>query len=139
MIYDNKITIFNFDIDSGTFLKTLITNVECQYYFGIHRLYSHNDAVDRCLSIIKFSIENGNKITKNGKVFLNPEEWKDKTVKTDFFTFQTDKDFFSLGDFTSKTVNSFDSIKTLYPNEIFLINQWYEYTSVLPHWEVFGN
>lgn len=139
MIFGTKITVFNFDQDSGSFLKTLISDVECQYYFGIHRLYSHNDAVDRCIAIIKFSIENGSKITKNGQVFLSPEEWKDKTAKTGFFTFQTDKDFFSLGDFTDKTVTNYDSIKTLYPNHIFLINQWYEYESVLPHWEVFGH
>ena len=38
-----------------------------------------------------------------------------------------------------KVITDFDSFKNDHPNITFLINEFREYTSVLPHWEIWGN
>ena len=160
-MYSSTITIFNYDYVSNEFYSTVITNVECQYDLGISRLLEYNVSADKCLLIIKFSIQDGYKTTEDGKKFLEPVDWRSSSSKSDYFTFQTDKDFFtttSASPTTSRTFGSrltsfgtsvsetdtgrcgrcFEDVKNSNTNKTFLINEYREYDSVLPHWEVYG-
>lgn len=138
MLYCNKITVFNFDESSSIFLSTLLSNVECQFSLGINRLNEFNVSNDRCLVMIKFEELNGEKIANNEKKFKEGKEWDALTIKTGYFTFKTDKDFFSIGDFSSAVVSSFEDFKNIYTTRSFLINEYKEYSSVVPHWELYG-
>lgn len=138
MLYENKITVFNFDEENKIFLNTLITDVECQFALGIARLNEFNASNDRCLAMIKFEIVNGEKETPNGKKFKDQKEWDELNNKSNYFTFKTDKDFFAIGDFSNVTVSNLEIFKNQYTTKVFLINEYREYTSVLPHWELFG-
>lgn len=168
-MYSSTITIFNYDYASNEFYSTVITNVECQYDLGISRLLEYNVSADKCLLIIKFSIQDGYKTTEDGKKFLEPVDWRSSSSKSDYFTFQTDKDFFtatsgltaSLGSTEPRNERSetitegsnevrqtpkarenagwrFEDVKNSNTNKAFLINEYREYDSVIPHWEVYG-
>lgn len=165
-MYSSTITIFNYDYASNEFYSTVITNVECQYDLGISRLLEYNVSADKCLLIIKFSIQDGYKTTEDGKKFLEPVDWRSSSSKSDYFTFQTDKDFFTAtsspsGDVSThpgtsryarpenrrfekssetreNTGRCFEDVKNSNTNKTFLINEYREYDSVLPHWEVYG-
>lgn len=138
MLYDNKITVFNFDETNHIFLNTLLTNVECQFALGINRLAEFNVSNDRCLVMIKFEIINGEKIASSNKKFKRQKEWDDLSTKTGYFTFKTDKDFFALGDFSSVSVTNFEDFKNEHTTEAFLINEYHEFSSLIPHWELYG-
>ena len=156
-MYSSTITIFNYDYVSNEFYSTVITNVECQYDLGISRLLEYNVSADKCLLIIKFSIQDGYKTTEDGKKFLDPVDWRSSSSKSDYFTFQTDKDFFtatsgltaSLGSTEPRNESEgrddnrrfgwrFEDVKNSNTNKAFLINEYREYDSVIPHWEVYG-
>lgn len=138
MIYDNKITVFNFDENSNVFLSTVLSNVECQFAIGISRLNEFNASNDRCLVMIKFAIIDGEKISTDYKKFLDQKEWDELPNKSGYFTFKTDKDFFAIGDFSRANVTKFEDFKNEYTTKAFLINEYKEYSSVVPHWELFG-
>lgn len=138
MLYENKITVFNYENTNEIFLKTLITNVECQYTIGIERLPEYNVSNDRCLVMIKFENVNGEKTTGNNKKYKDYKEWDNLQDKSGYFTFKTSKDFFAIGDFTNTVVTSFEEFKNQYANKVFLINEYKEYTSLVPHWELYG-
>lgn len=138
MLYEDKITVFNYDEHNLIFLNTLITEVECQFALGINRLIEYNVSNDRCLALIKFEIINGSKIVPNNKEFKSQKEWDALTDKTGYFTFKTNKDFFAIGDYSSVLVTNFEDFKESYTTKVFLINEYKEYKSVLPHWELYG-
>lgn len=136
-LYNNVITIFNYDYQEENFYPTLINNVECQYYFGIDRLPEYNSSRDRCLSIIKYQIIDGLKVSDN-KIFLIKDEWATKQDKANYFTFQTDKDFFAIGDYSDIQTDSYEEFKNSNTHKAFLINEYRDFESVLQHWEVYG-
>lgn len=136
-LYNNIITIFNYDYLEEKFYPTLIKNVECQYYFGIDRLPEYNSSRDRCLSIIKYQIIDGFKVSDN-KIFLIKDEWATKQDKANYFTFQTDKDFFAIGDYSDIQTDSYEEFKNSHTHKAFLINEYRDFESVLQHWEVYG-
>lgn len=137
MIFDSEVTIFNFDKSDSSFAKTHLTGVEVQNRYSARRLPGLNETDDRCLLIIKF--EPTKKETKEGFKFLYPIEWNNLENKDGYFTIQTDRDFFAIGDFSNDIIEDFDSFKNEHQNTVFLINEFREYTSVLPHWEIWGN
>ena len=135
MIFNSDVTICNFYNDS--FIKTHLIGVEVQNRYSARRLPGFNETEDRCLLIIKFNPTE--KLTNDGYKFLYPKEWDSLENKEGYFTIQTDKDFFIIGDFSNTEITDFDSFKNEHPNITFLINEFREYTSVLPHWEIWGN
>lgn len=139
MMFNNIVTIFNFDITNNKFLKTVLTDVEYQFSFSVDRLPTYNEANDRCLLFINTDIYDSETITPDGKKFVHPKEWDSLSSKTGYFTLKTDKDFFALGDFSGVTVTNFESFKNLHPNSTFLIDEWREFQDVIPHLEVYGN
>lgn len=136
-LYSSNITVFNYDYKQKRFFSTFITNVECQFELSIERLQDYNVGSDKCLAFIKFVEYNEYKITENGKQFIEPVAWRSSLSKSDFFTFQTDKDFFCIGG-VDTTPSSFEELKNNNPNKVFLINGYNEFTSILPHWELYG-
>ena len=135
MIFNSDVTICNFY--NGSFFKTHLTGVELQNRYSARRLPGVNETDDRCLLIIKF--DPTQKATNDGYRFLYPKEWENLEGKDGYFTIQTDRDFFIMGDFSNSVITDFDSFKNDHPNITFLINEFREYTSVLPHWEIWGN
>lgn len=136
-LYNHTITIFNYDYEEDKFYPTLINNVECQYYFGIDRLHEYNLSRDRCLCIIKYKILDGLKISDN-KTFLIKDEWVKNTNKDNYFTLQTDKDFFALGDYSNIQIDNYENFKNEHTHKSFLINEYRDFESVIPHWEIYG-
>lgn len=136
-LYSHTITIFNYDYEEEKFLPTLIHNVECQYYFGINRLPEYNISTDRCLCIIKYDIINNIKTTDNNK-FLVKDEWINEVNKTEYFTIQTDKDFFALGDYSNLEIDNYEEFKNVHTHKAFLINEYRDFESILSHWEIYG-
>lgn len=135
MIFNSDVTICNFY--NGSFIKTHLIGVEVQNRYSARRLPGFNETEDRCLLIIKFNPTE--KLTNDGFKFVYPKEWDSLENKEGYFTIQTDKDFFIIGDFSNTEITDFDSFKNEHPNITFLINEFREYTSVLPHWEIWGN
>lgn len=135
MIFGADVTLCNFY--NGSFIKTHLVGVEVQNRYSARRLPGFNETDDRCLLIIKF--DPTEKLTNDGFKFLYPKEWNALDNKEGYFTIQTDRDFFIIGDFSNTEITDFDSFKNEHPNITFLINEFREYTSVLPHWEIWGN
>lgn len=137
-LYDSKITIFNYDVKTQEFKSELITKVECQKWYEINEEVGYNEDSDSMLVIIKFFINSDIKTTDNGKKFCYPQEYQDLENKAGFFTFNTYKDFFAIGDFTNYDFTTLEKFKNEYPDMVFTIKRFNEYTSVLPHWELFS-
>ena len=136
-LYNHTITIFNYDYEEEKYYSTLIHNVECQYYFGINRLPEYNSSSDRCLCIVKYGIIDNIKTT-DGKKFLVKDEWVKEADKSQYFTIQTDKDFFALGDYSSIEISDYEEFKNENTHRGFMINEYRDFESVLPHWEIYG-
>lgn len=136
-LYNHTITIFNYDYEEEKYYPTVINNVECQYYFGINRLPEYNVSTDRCLCIVKYDIIDNIKTT-DGKKFLVKDEWVKEADKSQYFTIQTDKDFFALGDYSSIEISDYEEFKNENTHRGFMINEYRDFESVLPHWEIYG-
>lgn len=136
-LYSHTITIFNYDYEEEKYYATLINKVECQYYFGISRLPEYNASTDRCLCIIKYDIIDNIKTT-DSKKFLVKDEWINEADKDEYFTIQTDKDFFALGDYSSVDIDNYEEFKNDHTHRSFLINEYRDFESVLSHWEIYG-
>lgn len=136
-LYNHIITIFNFDYPNNIFLPTLINNVECQYHIGIDRMPEYNLSRDRCLCFIKYS-KISNKKVSDEKIYLPKDKWVKEEDKTKYFTLQTDKDFFAIGDYSSVHVDSYENFKNEHTESSFLINEFRDFESIIPHWEIYG-
>lgn len=137
-LYDSQITIFNYDSQTQKFKAELITQVECQKWYEIDEEVGYTENFDSMLVIIRFSMVSDIKTTSNGKKFCYPQEYQELPDKSGFFTFNTYKDFFAIGNFTTYDFTTLETFKNDYPDLVFTIKRFNEYTSVLPHWELFS-
>ena len=70
--------------------------------------------------------------------FLVKDEWVKEADKSQYFTIQTDKDFFALGDYSSIEISDYEEFKNENTHRGFMINEYRDFESVLPHWEIYG-
>lgn len=138
-IYGFSATLFNYCSSDDKFYSTLFYGVECQRGLGIQRSIEYEDSTDNCLMLIEYDFDSNSKVTKDGHIFLESDDWQSTVNKSGYFTLQTDKDFFAIGDFLNMSVTSFEDFKNSYPTKSFLINHWNDFEDIIPHFEVFGN
>lgn len=105
-MFNNNITLFNFDEKSNKYYKTFLPNVELQSNF---RTRFTNDSTlddDVSLLIIKYLIKNSEKIAfGTEKCFKSPKIWENLESKEESFTFQEGKDFFVKGKLLDENLN----------------------------------
>ncbi|GEM_PF-3592090 len=136
MLYSQKITLFNFIDSSQQYHSEVLNNVEYQQSYANERALGFDESIDHLIVLIKFKVVNDMKQTLDGKNFYLPNEFASLSDKTNAFTFQTQRDFVALGDFSNYAFTDLETFKNAFPNNIFIINLWREYLSVLPHWEI---
>lgn len=71
------------------------------------------------------------------KVFKTPKEWNNLENKTNYFTFETGRDFFAKGDFTLLEISSYEQFKHSH-DDVFMINAVKDFEDDLKHWEITG-
>ena len=105
-MFNNNITLFNFDEKSNKYYKTFLPNVELQINFRTR--FTNNSTFDEDVSllIIKYLIKNSEKIAfGTKKCFKTPKIWENLESKEEFFTFQEGKDFFVKGQLLNENLN----------------------------------
>ena len=144
-MFNNTITLYNYDRYKDDYYYTVFNNVEVQEqqrsvpddtHYGIYNNV-YERAYDRALLIIKYQFSNGvKKVPGVEKAFLNPKEWNKLEYKTNNFTFQTDSDFFIVED--NKDINNFEELKDS-KDRVYKIDLYDDYEYDLTHWEVYGS
>lgn len=136
-MFNNNITLFNFDEKSNKYYKTFLPNVELQSNF---RTRFTNDSTlddDVSLLIIKYLIKNSEKIAfGTKKCFKTPKIWENLESKEEFFTFQEGKDFFVKGKLLDKNLN-YEELKNS-QDGVFFVHSVKDFEDELSHWEVLG-
>ena len=136
-MFNNNITLFNFDEKSNKYYKTFLPNVELQSNF---RTRFTNDSTlddDVSLLIIKYLIKNSEKIAfRTEKCFKTPKIWENLESKEEFFTFQEGKDFFVKGQFLDENLN-YEELKNS-QDGVFFVHSIKDFEDTLSHWEVLG-
>lgn len=144
-MFNNTITLYNYDRYKDDYYYTVFNNVEVQeqqrsvpddtHYGTYNNIYER--AYDRALLIIKYQFSNGIKrVPGVEKIFINPKEWNKLEDKTNNFTFQTDSDFFIVED--NKDIKNFEELKDL-KDRVYKIDLYDDYEYDLTHWEVYGS
>ena len=136
-MFNNNITLFNFDEKSNKYYKTFLPNVELQSNF---RTRFTNDSTlddDASLLIIKYLIKNSEKIAfRTEKCFKTPKIWENLESKEEFFTFQEGKDFFVKGKLLDENLN-YEELKNS-QDGVFFVHSVKDFEDELSHWEVLG-
>lgn len=144
-MFNNTITLYNYDSIKDDYYYTVFKNVEVQeqqrsipddtHYGDFNNSYER--AYDRALLIIKYNFTNGIKrVDSVNKIFLNPKEWNKSEDKNNNFTFQTDRDFFIVEE--NKSIKNFEELKN-YKDRVYKIDAYDDYEYELTHWEVYGS
>lgn len=144
-MFNNTVTLYNYDKLKDDYYYTVFKNVEVQeqqrsipddtHYGNYNNIYER--AYDRALLIIKYKFTDGIKYVDGiNKTFVNPKEWNNKENKNNNFTFQTDCDFFIVED--NKEIKNFEELKN-YKDRVYKIDLYDDYEYDLTHWEVYGS
>jgi len=134
---NSEITLFNrvydVDTDTETWEKTLFNGVRViKQIGGNNTAKSGNEDISACKVYIPFSILQ--------KTYIEPLAYKELTDKSDVFTFDSEHDFFVVGDYSDITVsatNFYEEMRNKYDG-VSKITQYAEYRNVLPHYEISG-
>ena len=144
-MFDNTITLYNYDKFNVNYYYTVFRNVEVQeqqrsepddtHYGSYNNIYER--ALDNALLIIKYQLSNGIKrVAGVEKTFSNPKEWNKLEDKTNTFTFQTDSDFFIVGE--NEDIKNYEELKNS-KDRVYKIYLYNDYEYDLTHWEVYGS
>lgn len=76
------------------------------------------------------------RVTGVEKTFSNPKEWNKLENKTNTFTFQTDSDFFIVGE--NEDIKNYEELKNC-KDRVYKIYLYNDYEYDLTHWEVYGS
>lgn len=144
-MFNNTITLYNYDKFNDNYYYTVFRNVEVQEQqrsepddtrYGLYNNI-YEKAFDNALLIIKYQLSNGIKrVTGVEKTFLNPKEWGKLEDKTNNFTFQTNSDFFIVGE--NEYIKNYEELKN-YKDRVYKIYLYNDYEYDLTHWEVYGS
>lgn len=144
-MFNNTITLYNYDKFNDNYYYTVFRNVEVQEQqrsepddtrYGLYNNI-YEKAFDNALLIIKYQLSNGIKrVTGVEKTFLNPKEWGKLEDKTNNFTFQTNSDFFIVGE--NEDIKNYEELKN-YKDRVYKIYLYNDYEYDLTHWEVYGS
>ena len=135
-MFNNNITLFNFDEKSNKYYKTFLPNVELQSNF---RTRFTNDSTlddDVSLLIISYFLVNSDKKISTGKIFKTPKIWENLESKEESFTFQEGKDFFVKGKLLDENLN-YEELKNS-QDGVFFVHSVKDFEDELNHWEVLG-
>lgn len=144
-MFNNTITLYNYDKFNDNYYYTVFRNVEVQEQqrsepddtrYGLYNNI-YEKAFDNALLIIKYQLSNGIKrVTGVEKTFLNPKEWGKLEDKTNNFTFQTNSDFFIVGE--NEDIKNYEELKNC-KDRVYKIYLYNDYEYDLTHWEVYGS
>ena len=136
-MFNNNITLFNFDEKSNKYYKTFLPNVELQSNFRTRFTNDSTFDEDVSLLIIKYLIKNSEKIAfGTKKCFKTPKIWENLESKEEFFTFQEGKDFFVKGQLLNENLN-YEELKNS-QDGVFFVHSIKDFEDELSHWEVLG-
>lgn len=139
-MFSSTITLFNYEESTDKFYPTLFTGTELQPDYKTRFTENTTQDMDMSLLIIKYYISD-NKIYSYGntKSYKTPKSWDNLTTanKSNYFTFQTGRDFFVLGDY-STTVNVDYELFKSQNDDVFFINNVKVFRDDLKHWEILG-
>ncbi|MCK9544314.1 MAG: hypothetical protein M0R03_20025 [Novosphingobium sp.] len=139
-MFSSTVTVFNYDEPTDKFYPTLFTGVEFQPDYKINFTNNSTQDMDMSLLIIMYYIDGNNVLSYgNNKPYKPPKAWENlKTAcKSKYFTFQTGRDFFVLGDYTSSTNADYELFKTEH-DDVFFINSIKNFRDELKHFEIMG-
>lgn len=144
-MFNNTITLYNYDKFNDNYYYTVFRNVEIQEQqrsepddtrYGLYNNV-YEKALDNALLIIKYQLSNGIKrVAGVEKTFSNPKEWNKLEDKTNTFTFQTDSDFFIVGE--NEDIKNYEELKNS-KDRVYKIYLYNDYEYDLTHWEVYGS
>ena len=144
-MFNNTITLYNYDKFNDNYYYTVFRNVEVQEQqrsepddtrYGLYNNV-YEKALDNALLIIKYQLSNGIKrVAGVEKIFSNPKEWNKLEDKTNTFTFQTDSDFFIVGE--NEDIKNYEELKNS-KDRVYKIYLYNDYEYDLTHWEVYGS
>lgn len=144
-MFNNTITLYNYDKFNDNYYYTVFRNVEVQEQqrsepddtrYGLYNNV-YEKALDNALLIIKYQLSNGIKrVAGVEKTFSNPKEWNKLEDKTNTFTFQTDSDFFIVGE--NEDIKNYEELKNS-KDRVYKIYLYNDYEYDLTHWEVYGS
>lgn len=144
-MFNNTITLYNYDKFNDNYYYTVFRNVEVQEQqrsepddtrYGLYNNV-YEKALDNALLIIKYQLSNGIKrVAGVEKTFSNPKEWNKLEDKTNTFTFQTDSDFFIVGE--NEDIKNYEELKNC-KDRVYKIYLYNDYEYDLTHWEVYGS
>lgn len=137
-MYNQSITLFNYDAEEDDYLKTFIKGVEFQPNYQTIPKVDKTDSDTSALIIIeyfrddigKYIYSEGNKI-----YYASPKTWSLKSQK---FTIQNNTDFIIIGNYMDIVEVNLNEIKNSIDN-VFIINQFKDFMDELRHFEIYVN
>ena len=123
-MFTNTITLFNYDEKEDIYYPTLIENVELQPKYKTKFNSSSAESKDTALLIVKYYIGTYGKTPYlSQKTYKTPKLWNKtpSAEKNNYFTFNTGRDFFIKGDYSSMSDVEYETFKNQ-NDEVFFIH-----------------